>query len=92
MFASFPCTRNRNRIPNTVPESPNEYGSDRFRFRLCNSVANHFGSGSIALDVSTHEIAAEMWPNSLVKGQWIYFGLVIEQMGGVGGVAANVGM
>ncbi len=37
-FASFPCTRNRNRIPNTVPvpKSPNEYGSDRFRFRLRN--------------------------------------------------------
>ncbi len=37
-FASFPCTRNRNRIPNTVPvpvpKSPNEYSSDRFRFRL----------------------------------------------------------
>ena len=29
LFASFPCTRNRNRIPNTVPvpETPNEYGS-----------------------------------------------------------------
>ncbi len=36
MFASFPSTRNRNRIPNTVPvpKSPNEYGSDRFRFRF----------------------------------------------------------
>jgi hypothetical protein len=37
LFASFPCTRNRNRIPNTVPvpvpKSPNEYGSDRFRLR-----------------------------------------------------------
>jgi hypothetical protein len=37
LFASFSCTqnRNRNRIPNTVPvpTSPNEYGSDRFRFR-----------------------------------------------------------
>jgi hypothetical protein len=36
-FASFPCTRNRNCIPNMVPvpvpESPNEYGSDRFRLR-----------------------------------------------------------
>jgi hypothetical protein len=41
LFASFPCTRNRNRIPNTVPvpvpKSPNEYssyGSDRFWFRF----------------------------------------------------------
>jgi hypothetical protein len=31
LFASFPCTRNRNHIPNMVPvpvpKSPNEYGS-----------------------------------------------------------------
>ncbi len=37
LFASFPCTRNQYRIPNIVPlpvpKSPNEYGSDRFRFR-----------------------------------------------------------
>ncbi len=38
LFASFSCTRNWNRIPNTVPvpKSPNGYGSDRFRFRLRN--------------------------------------------------------
>ncbi len=40
LFASFPCTRTRNRIPNTVPvpvpKSPNEYGSDQFRFWLRN--------------------------------------------------------
>jgi hypothetical protein len=40
-FASFPCTLNQNCIPNMVPvpvlESPNEYGSDRFWFRLRNA-------------------------------------------------------
>jgi hypothetical protein len=43
LFASFVCTRNLNRIPNTVqvPETPNEYGSARFRFRLRNPAFCH---------------------------------------------------
>jgi hypothetical protein len=33
LLASFSCTWNRNRIPNTFPvlETPNEYGANRFR-------------------------------------------------------------
>jgi hypothetical protein len=46
LFASFPCTWNRNCIPNMVLvpvlESPNKYGTDWFRFRLRNPVRNAY--------------------------------------------------
>jgi hypothetical protein len=51
LLASFPCTRNRNRILNTVPvpETPNEYGSDRFRFqfRLRNLPSTYFSTFTV---------------------------------------------
>jgi hypothetical protein len=76
-FASFPCTRNRNRIPNTVPmpESPNKYGSDRFRFRLRNPVRHTCHSLSSLINFNSpavtggwqkyadlHEVRVRLYP------------------------------